>query len=117
MQLAHRQGLDEGLIILPVLSRLTPYADHAIDTDESVRHDGLYMVHPLGEELPRVTSSHDLQHLVTAALQGNVKMRREMLAGGYKIDDLVGKQVRFAATDSYPESRLLTPDSRLLTPI
>ena len=66
-----------------------PYAYHAIHADEGVWHDGLDMRHAFCKQFARVTASHDLQDRVTAALQGDMEMRREMAAVSNKINDFI----------------------------
>ena len=56
------------------------------------------MRHALGKQFAGIAATHDLQHGVAAALQGDMEMRGKMLTGCHKINDLVGEEVGFAAT-------------------
>ena len=102
MQLTHRQLLYEIHIVAPTLFRLSAYAYHTIHTDERMRHHALDMRYAFREQLPCITPAHDLQHLVATALERNMKMRCEMFAIRYKINDLIAQQVRLTATNPYP---------------
>ena len=47
-----------------------------------------------------VATAHALQDHITAALQGYMEMRHELLAGCYEVDDLITAQIRFDAADA-----------------
>src|SRR5258706_14541237 len=66
--------------------------DH-IHTDGAMRQKGLDQLHSFSIQFPFIPSAHQSQYLIAAALQGDMKMRHELIAVGYKFNDLVGQKV------------------------
>ena len=100
MQLTHIQLLNKRQVVLPSLLGLAAHAHHTIHADERIGHSLADMRHPLGEQLAVVVPMHYLQHLIIARLQGDMEMRRKMLAVRHKVNHLIRQQVRLTRGDT-----------------
>ena len=100
VQTAYVERLDERFRLLEQLIRLAAHSGDKVNTDESVRHQAVYLVYLMGKQCGVVMAAHQFQHRVAARLERYVEMRHESFRLRRESDYPVGKQIRLYRRDA-----------------
>src|ERR1700743_2200318 len=68
-------------------------SDDHIRTDRTMRHGFPDQAHPVCIQFPAIPAAHQAQHMVAAALQGEMKMGHKPVAARHPFDDLRRQQI------------------------
>ena len=97
VEVGEREAVDELQRAQELFLALAVEACHDVCGDAGVGHCLLDAQQFVAVEGSVVAAVHELQHMVAAGLQGDVKVGEESAARGDKVDDVVGEQVGFDA--------------------
>ena len=100
MKLGHIQAFQEFVGLIEVFFRLSSSTHNHIYPDERMRHHFLDFLNLMSEQSRIVTTTHQLQHLITSTLQRNMEVWHECTGLGYVFNDFIGQQVRFNGRDT-----------------
>ena len=100
MKLGYIQTFQELVCLIEVFFRLSSSTHNHIYPDERMRHHFLDFLNLMSEQSRIVTSTHQLQHLITTTLQRNMEVWHECTGLGYVFNDFIGQQVRFNGRDT-----------------
>jgi hypothetical protein len=100
MELRHRKRIEKLIAVLEIFGAFAAATHHDINADEGVGHLLLDEIDFVGKDVAGVAPVHQTQHLVVAALQGNVEMGHEGAAVGAVVDEGVVDEVGLERTDA-----------------